>query len=297
MISRKKIHFIINPISGKGKNILDVELLSAVFSDQKFEIILKTSKQKKEAKKLAISSVKEGADVVVACGGDGTINEVASALVDTSVHLGILRYGSGNGLASNLYIPKKIQDALLVIKEGVVTKIDVGVLNNQFFFSNTSLSFGAQLIFYYSRAQHRQLQSYVTSFLKALIKTHRPPPFSVNIDGQTKKIRPFIFFISNSNEMGYNFTLTPQASLKDGKLDLLYIENVSIWDKAILAVLMFFKKIKKSKHAQYHIVEKIEIVNEQSLTTLIQIDGESDLLQTNKISVYIKKSALNVIIP
>lgn len=297
METRKQIHFILNPISGKGKNKLDQTLVRSLFKAQAYDLVIKTSTQKKEAKTLAQKSVQEGADVVVACGGDGTINEVASALVDTPVLLGILRLGSGNGLASNLNIPKKLTDALLVIKHQITTKIDVGAINQHFFFSNASIGFGAQLIYHYSKTNTRQFLSYAYAFLKAFIKTNKAPRVSLSADNKTTTINPFILFVSNSNEMGYSLSLTPQASLKDGKLDLVYINNVSFLKKIFLAGLMVIKKINKSKLIHYQTIKKLKITNTETASFLIQIDGESERLDTETVSVEIKEKALNVIVP
>ena len=297
MKTRTKIHFIINPISGKGKNTIDEQLLNTVFSNIEYDVIAKISTQKKEAKKLAYESVLEGADIVVACGGDGTINEVASTLVDTSVCLGVIRLGSGNGLASNLNIPKSINKSLLVIKDFYTTKIDVGVLNNLYFFSNASVGFGAQLIHHYSQTKRRQFFSYVLAFIKAFFSSRKTTPVTIDYNNIRKNLNLFVLFVSNSNEMGYNLTLTPEASLQDGKLDLLYIENTNVLRKIGLALLMFCKKINRSTLVHYHTIETLSIENKQTASTRVQVDGESELLHTNHLSVSIKKAALNVIVP
>ena len=297
METRKKIHFILNPVSGKGENVLNHKLIRTIFAEEEYDTVLKTSTQKKEAKQLAKESVKDGVDVVVACGGDGTINEVASALVDTPLALGILRFGSGNGLASNLNIPKKIQQALLVIKNHSTTKIDVGVINQHYFFSNASIGFGAQLIHHYSKTNRRQFRSYFFAFIKAIMNQYKLPEISITIDDYTDIITPFILFISNSNEMGYNLSLTPKASLQDGKLDFVYINDVGIWNKIILALLMVLNKISRSKLIHYQTFKKLEISNLHEPSFLIQIDGESEALSTKTVSIQIKEKALNVIVP
>lgn len=297
MDTRKKIHFILNPISGRGKNKLNKKLVRGIFPKQEYDLVLKTSKQKKEAKTLATESVKEGVDVIVACGGDGTINEVATALVDTPIELGILRFGSGNGLASNLNIPKKLKHALLVIKHQHTTKIDVGVINHYYFFSNTSIGFGAELIHHYSKTTRRQFGSYFLAFLNAFVKRRGASEVSISFDNQSETITPFILFISNSNEMGYNISLTPEASLKDGKLDLVYIKDVSLWKKIALARLMLLKQLTSSQLAHYHTTQALEISSIATSSFLVQIDGESRRLNATTLTVAVKPKALSVIVP
>ena len=117
---RTKIHFIVNPIAGSGKNKLSKDELNKFFGSELFEIVIKESQFSKHAVVLAKESIAEKADVIVACGGDGTINEIASCLVNTEVILGIVPMGSGNGLASNLKISRKIGRALKIIKDANV---------------------------------------------------------------------------------------------------------------------------------------------------------------------------------
>ena len=130
------IHFIVNPISGNGNNLITPKLVSGVFNFDEFKVKIKQTQRPKHAKELALKSIKEGADVIVACGGDGTVNEIASSLVGSNVKLGIVPTGSGNGLASALKIPKSISGALNVIKNSNSTQIDVGEINKHYFFSN-----------------------------------------------------------------------------------------------------------------------------------------------------------------
>jgi len=103
------IHFIVNPIAGKGGQVLDKVTLSKYFDPQFYHITVKTSNYAGHSSKLAQESLGEGAKVLVACGGDGTINEVASCLVRTKVLLGIIPMGSGNGLAESLGIPRRLR--------------------------------------------------------------------------------------------------------------------------------------------------------------------------------------------
>ena len=133
--------------------------------------------------------------------------------------------------------------------------------------------------------------------MKAFIKANKAPRVSLSVDNKTTIINPFILFVSNSNEMGYSLSLTPQASLKDGKLDLVYINNVSFLNKIFLAGLMVIKKIKKSKLIHYQTIKKLKITNTETASFLIQIDGESERLDTETVSVEIKEKALNVIVP
>lgn len=140
------IHFIINPISGNGKHNLSLSYLEQHFPAGEYKIKADYTNEKKHAIKLAEKAAALKPDYIIACGGDGTINEVASCIVGTNITLGILPVGSGNGLASNLDIPRDFNKAIDIIKNGKTTAIDVGKINEQYFFSNMGIGIDALII-------------------------------------------------------------------------------------------------------------------------------------------------------
>ena len=143
----KYIHFIINPISGDGKHNLSRTVLEKYFSEREYKIAVDYSNHKHHAIMLTNNAVTKSPDYIVACGGDGTINEVASCLVNTQIKLGIIPIGSGNGLASNLKIPKLLEEATQVIKNGKTQFIDIGKVNQHYFFSNMGIGIDALIIY------------------------------------------------------------------------------------------------------------------------------------------------------
>lgn len=135
----KRIHFIVNPIAGKGNHRLTKGFFEHYFEPEEFIISVRKTVYKKHAIPLAKQAMKDGVEVVVACGGDGTINEIASVLVGSHVKLGIIPIGSGNGLASNLKISKNITKAMMSIKVGKTIQIDVGSVNGTYFLATLVL--------------------------------------------------------------------------------------------------------------------------------------------------------------
>ena len=146
MNTKTSIHFIINAISGKGNNRLNKNLIDTVFNPVKYHIVLKKSKFSSDIVNHTTESLKEGPSIIVACGGDGTINEIGSLLVGTPTKLGIIPFGSGNGLARSLNIPNQVFYALKAIKSGYTKKIDVGLINQYSFFCNAKGSGRANII-------------------------------------------------------------------------------------------------------------------------------------------------------
>lgn len=291
----KHIHFILNPIAGKGNNNLDTNLISKHFNKSDYKIVIKATCYKKHAIKLTQESIDEKADVIVACGGDGTINEVASCLVNTSIVLGILPIGSGNGLASNLNIPKNIEKALEIIKKHTIKKIDVGKLNNHYFFSNTGIGFDAQVIKYYEASNERTLGSYIKATIKSLKKINKLSEVETTLNGKTIQHKPFLIFISNSNQMGYNVSLTPKASLVDGKLDILIVPKLSAFKIALFTILMLFKKHDILKEVEMYQIKNLKITQKNKPLFQIQIDGEFLIIKNQIIDILMLEKAINVI--
>ncbi|MFD0990861.1 diacylglycerol/lipid kinase family protein [Mariniflexile jejuense] len=291
----KHIHFILNSIAGKGNNNLDLKLINKYFDKSDYHVVIKPTFYKKHAIKLTQASITEEADIVVACGGDGTINEVASCLVSTSIPLGIIPLGSGNGLTSNLNIPKNIESALEIIKNNTIKKIDVGLLNQHYFFSNSGIGFDAQVIKHYEASRKRTLSSYIKATIKSLKKTDILTEVETTFNNTTLLHKPFLIFISNSNQMGYNVSLTPKASLIDGKLDILIAPKLNTLKIALFTILMFFKKHHILKEVEIHQTKEIKITQNNKQLFQIQLDGEFLMIKGNSIQISVLEKAINVI--
>lgn len=291
----KNIHFIVNPLAGRGNHSISQKFLEDFFDKKEYAVTIKSSDYKKHAKTLTLSSIAEGATIIVACGGDGTINEVASCLVHTDIVLGIIPLGSGNGLASNLKIPKNIEPAIALIKTARVKKIDVGRINEHYFFSNTGIGIDAQVIKHYENSNQRKLTSYIKSTLKALRGVSYKNKVIVEINGETVQTYPFLLFISNSNEMGYNISLTPMASLQDGLLDVLIVSQISMLKSVLFGFLILIKRHHLIKEAQSYQSNAIQISQANRETYASQIDGEFFNINSDAITISLLEQSLYVI--
>jgi YegS/Rv2252/BmrU family lipid kinase len=290
------IHFIVNPISGSGQNSLSKKFLQEYFETEAYSITIKFSEFKGHAIELTKQSIQDQAFIIVACGGDGTINEVASTLVGTNVLLGIIPVGSGNGLASNLGISKNIKRALQTIKKMKVSKIDVGCVNKRYFFSNSGFGFDANVIKNYEASERRTLISYIKSGLKSFREFHKQEEIIINIDGASAVINPFLIFISNSNELGYKISLTPKASLQDGLLDIIIIPKISKLKMLFFGFCMLIKKPNLLKDVKYFQTKQILLSRKQGAFFESQIDGEFVRFEEEALSIFLKEKALRVIV-
>lgn len=288
------IHFIVNPISGSGKHNIGKTELEKHFPKETCKIAVDYSNYKKHAIILTQNAISNNPDCIVVCGGDGTINEVASCLINTKIKLGIIPVGSGNGLASNLNIPKSLDKATEIIRKGNTQFIDVGKVNDHYFFSNVGVGIDATIIKKYESYSKRTLFSYVRASIASSIQFN-PMETILSFNNHIVNTNAFMIFISNSNEMGYGMSLTPKASLNDGLLDLVVISKLNLFDKLILGMRVISNKIEKFEKARHTLIEKINIEMPKKIFVDTQIDGEFHNLRTNKIEVTIIKSGLEVL--
>lgn len=289
------IHFIVNPVAGQGKS-LTKEVLKTYFIDGLHQVTVKYSAFKKHATALTLKSIEEKADIIVACGGDGTINEVATCLVGTSIPLGIVPIGSGNGLASNLHIPKNIRKALAIIKNQQTVKIDVGQINDRHFFSNMGIGFDACVIKHYESSQKRTLFGYVNACLTSFRDMGKNKDLSVRINDMNSLVNPFIILISNSNEMGYKLSLTPKASLQDGLLDVLIISKINRLKMLWLGVLILFRRVYWLKEAKSFQTKELQLSRNDALHFESQIDGELHEIEPGMLRISIREKSLRILV-
>ncbi|SCX86294.1 diacylglycerol/lipid kinase family protein [Flavobacterium caeni] len=290
------LHFIVNPISGNGKHHLGETMLRQFFPESEYRIAVDYTKHKGHAKTLTESIIKLHPDCIVACGGDGTISEVASGLVDSVIKLAIVPVGSGNGLASNLGIPQSVPAALDTIKNGTVAFIDVGKVNQRYFFSNMGIGVDAKIIKRYERTGKRTLSAYIAATLRESFR-FAPRQTMLAYNNQIDSQMPFLLFVSNSNEMGYGMSLTPEAKLNDGKLDLLLVPQISLFRKLQLGYSVLSKKTKRFSKSTHTTFTNLVLEQQETIYMDVQIDGEFHNLKTNKLTIDVLHKALRVVVP
>ncbi|SHL20981.1 lipid kinase, YegS/Rv2252/BmrU family [Chishuiella changwenlii] len=288
-----KYIFIVNPNSGNAKHEISLSFLQSMFSSED-EIVLKITIYQFHAKELVQEAINENADVIVACGGDGTINEVASALVNKNIPLGIIPAGSGNGLAANLNIPKDINKAIHIIKNNSIRTIDVGRVEDNYFFSNLGFGIDAQVIQAYEQNQKRTIAGYFDASVKTLLN-YKSKLFRLYIDDAIIEKDFYYLFCSNSNIAGYGISFTPQADLEDGLLDLLMIEDLDVFEQFYFSVLVLAKKIDLLDKARYKQVKKFTIESLDGNKISYQLDGEFQTTHSLKVKVEVLPKALKII--
>lgn len=288
----KEIHFILNPISGRGKGMQVKDYILKKYNYSQF-IKIKITTKKGDAFYFTQESIRQKADIIVSCGGDGTLNEVASALIGNEIPLGIIPIGSGNGFARNLKIPLNFKKALdLLLSENFqIIKVDAGKVNNHLFFSNMGIGYDSDLIRSYAKQTQRQLFAYIKCGIKIIFsfKAQTIELFSEDKKQFSGKI--MLFNIANSDNTGYGLKLSPNADISDNILDVLIVKK-TFWPIFILSGLGFLLKkdflpeIIRLKFNRLIVHKKVKY---------IQIDGEYLPNDDEKLEVSIIHKKLSVI--
>jgi YegS/Rv2252/BmrU family lipid kinase len=266
----RKINFLVNPISGNTKKdeILRLVHTEMQGKDIPFEFIFTNAAGNYDFVKDKIEQ--EGVTDIVMIGGDGTVNQVVSALRDSKVKFGIIPVGSGNGLALAAGIPKKPIDAIQLILKGEASFVDAFLINKQFSCMLSGVGFDAQVAHDFSNKASRGLMTYTQQSLINYFKAH-PYQFEIILENFSFFTDAYFISIANSNQFGNNFTIAPKASLNDGLLDIVVVQKMNK-AKMPFAIL---KQIRGNN-------KLIELVENLSKSNILYFQTNSLTIKNNK---------------
>jgi len=287
------ILFIINPVSGgRGKRRIP-DFIDKYLNKEKFSPNFVFSEYVGHASELADEAATKNFDVIVAAGGDGTINEVATKVLKHQKILGILPLGSGNGLARFLNISKNLRYALSIINDFKIDKIDTAEFNKKCFFNLAGMGFDAHLSAVFSKDKKRGLSGYVKLGFKEVFN-YKPQLYQLDIDGKTYSRKAFAISIANSSQYGNDVYIAPNASVKDGLLDVCIIKPFPIIKLPLLGYVMLNGKAETSDMIEIIKGKNIKIIRE--MAGAVHVDGEP-LQMGAEIEAIINPLSLKVIVP
>ncbi len=287
------ILFIINPISGgRGKRRIP-DFIDKYLNKEKFSPNFVFSEYVGHASELADEAATKNFDVIVAAGGDGTINEVATKVLKHQKILGILPLGSGNGLARFLNISKNLRYALSIINDFKIDKIDTAEFNKKCFFNLAGMGFDAHLSAVFSKDKKRGLSGYLKLGFKEVFN-YKPQIYQLDIDDKTYTRKAFAISIANSSQYGNDVYIAPNASVKDGLLDVCIIKPFPIIKLPLLGYVMLNGKAETSDMIEIIKGKNIKIIRE--MAGAVHVDGEP-LQMGAEIEAVVKPLSLKVIVP
>jgi len=224
---------IVNPVSGARANpsiaAERIELLRAEAARRGAAIDIRLTERSGHARELAAASAAAGADLVIVWGGDGTINESGAGLLGTTVTLGLVPSGSGNGLAAALGVPRDPHAALAAAFDGRTRAIDAGMLSGRPFFNIAGVGFDARIarLFNQQPLGRRGGWPYVVLGVTEGCR-YRAVTYDLDLDGERRRVSALLVAFANGREYGMGARIAPGALLDDGLLDATIVENRSV---------------------------------------------------------------------
>ena len=278
--------FIINPIAGGKKKDGVPELIEKYLDAARFKPIILFSDGVSHARQIAKEAVNKF-HLIVAVGGDGTVNEVASAIVGTDTVLGIIPFGSGNGLARFLHIPVNTKKAIETLNTGTIEIIDSATLNGNAFFNMAGMGFDAHISEVFSHGKKRGFISYIKSSIQEISK-YQPEQYLIEIDGTAYKREAFMLSFANSSQYGNNAHISPHASVQDGLLDICVIKQFPLWRLLEMGIRMLTKTSDKTNYVE--IIRGKHINVKRDLQGPVHLDGEPKTTGTDAVIIVVPAS-------
>lgn len=287
----KNIAFIVNPISGtKAKNRV-AKLIRELLDLQQFAPTVVVTEYAGHATQLAQQFAMEDYYAVVAVGGDGTINEVASGLIGTATALGIVPNGSGNGFARHLDISTRMNRAIEMLNNSEVINVDYGLVNDQPFFSTCGVGFDAVVAQDFSDSS-RGFKGYLQSIFKDFFQ-YKADTYQLKGEGIDITTTAFLVNFANAGQWGYDAYIAPKASVQDGWLDVAIVSEFPMTAAAGLALSLFTKNIDEKLHM--NTIRTKELTLTRASEGAMHIDG-TPIVMPAELHVKIVEEGLKVLV-
>lgn len=254
---------------------------------------VKVTEHTRHAFALAGEAVAEGCELIVAVGGDGTMNEVATALVATPAILGLVPAGSGDGLGRHLGLHGSLPHALHVLDHGRIQIIDTGLADGHAFFCAAGMGFEAELAHRFNQLHRRGFLRYLLTGAKVL-RTWQPQVYTISAPDFQLQRRAFTLVVANACQYGNNAKIAPRARVDDGELDLSVVPPLTCWNALPLAARLFAGSIDSAPNMLCR--RSRTFVVERANPGLLHTDGELHQAGT-RVEFNIRPASLRVLTP
>jgi len=291
-----KIRFILNPHS--GRNARRPRLAGDIrefIARRGLDATLVATTGPGHATELAREAVEAGCERIVAVGGDGTMNEIAQALVHTPAALALVPCGSGNGLALHLGLPTEINRALDLAVDPLaeVTTIDTGLVNGRPFFNAMGSGFDAEISRRFNHLKRRGLPAYLRTGLLAFLH-RRTAQVVIRSGGHSVALETLIVTVANSEQYGNGARIAPGAQVDDGALDLVAVRPVGFLTSVPLIARLFLGTIHRSPRVVC--LRGARFTVERPSAGLIHTDGETHETGAT-LEIEVRPRSLRLLVP
>ena len=289
----RRIIYIVNPVSGHRRQSRIGNAIRKETDPTRIRYDIIQTEQGGHAEELSRAAALEGADTVVAVGGDGTVNEVARGILGTGASLGIIPTGSGNGLARHLNLPMNFRKAIRIINEGKIRNIDTATLNDRLFVSLAGVGFDAYVAKKFAKSPARGFINYARIAIPSYF-SFKPKKYRIVADGQQMERKALMISFANSNQFGSNASIDPVAEIDDGFIDLCIVQKIPFFRLVFIAPAFFLRQFHKTRYVE--IIRAREILVSRKRSKKVHLDG--DPWKTGReIRVKIQPLSLPVIVP
>jgi len=290
---KKKILFIVNPVSGRGRSLKLEAVVETLIDKSKYDFEVVRTEHAGHAAELAKSAAEKGFHIVVAVGGDGTVNEVGRSLVGTETAIAIIPSGSGNGLARDLKLPFNMVKAIHVINRGVRKKIDTATLNDQFFCNAAGIGYDAYIARKFAKAGTRGFKTYLRIVYREY-SMYRPRKYWIITDGTAITRRALLITFANSSQFGNNTSIDSTAKVDDGLIDVCIVSRIPMWVLPFYIPLLFTRTFHKTHYVEIIKAKTVTITRKKGRA--VHLDGDPHKMG-KRIEMKVNPLSLKVIIP
>ena len=293
MQTKRKIEFILNPISGAIRKAGIPRLIEKYLNHDVFDYDIRYTEYAGHATQIASEAVKNGVDIVVAVGGDGTINEIGRALIGSPTALAIVPCGSGNGLARHLMLPINVAGAIKVINQCEIHLLDYCMINDTPFFCTCGMGFDAFISMKFAEANKRGPLTYIENVLREGLR-YKPEIYTVEDEsGEQLRYKAYLISCANASQYGNNAYIAPQASMSDGLMDVIIMEPFDILDAPQVSFDLMNKTLNKSSKIKTFRSKKIHI--HRTKAAPIHYDGDPAVFGED-ITIRVVEKGINIVV-
>lgn len=289
---KKTITFILNPISGTTSKAGVPELIGRTIDKELFDYDIVYTERAGHATEIAAEAAEKGVDIVVAVGGDGTVNEVGRALIHTSTALAIMPCGSGNGLARHLMFPMNLKRSLETINKCVIHDLDYGVINDIPFFCTCGMGFDAFVSMKFAEAGKRGPITYVENVLREGLR-YKPETYVISDETGTKILKAFLISCANASQYGNNAYIAPHASMADGLLDIIIMEPFEMIDAPQISMDLFSKTIENN--SKIKMLKSSRVLVKRENEGYIHYDGDP-VMAGKEIEIHVEHKGIKMVV-
>jgi diacylglycerol kinase (ATP) len=293
ILKPRKMVFIVNPKAGTNVQKRIRESVNKYLDHHKFTYGIWFTEKAGHAPELVRRAEAEGYNIVVAVGGDGSINEIGSAMIGSRMELGIVPAGSGNGLAMHLGYGRNLDEAVKKLNSATPKTIDCGTLNGRPFINIAGIGFDGLV-------SHKMRGSNWRGFLPYLMKSveaglaYTPRTCTIELDDRIITEKCFAISIANGPMYGYNFTIAPNALLDDGKLEVVILKDAPRWQYFAAVPATLNGKIYDASFVEHFTTKKVRITSDGE--NYVHLDGEG-VTMNGPMDFEVKPRVLQVLIP